>query len=201
MIRTNERRRQFVEAVSAAINARKRARKMLSENDLSTREEMILTRQHELNRKAKSLLDQEADSEQVLRIIFDQWTDLNREIKQLRLARRLRSHRSTTQNSFVLRAVRERNAAELRSTQKLLSASGVSEIRLHRFEAKLKLLEEHEDEQLLVDEGTGEAEETEFSCWLEDLKTTNKTMKCLPSVQHLESRLEALKEIPPLHLE
>ena len=155
-MKTNDRRRQFVSAVSSAIHARKMARVLASEQELCTQEEIITRKQHDLNKKAKALIDLEEDCFiQELRLIFDQLSHLDRRLKQLRIARKLGAAKSSTENSFFLRAMREGNVRELRFAQKLMAASGCSERQLEKCEAKLHLLEENEEEQDDQDEEDG----------------------------------------------
>ena len=213
IIRTNDKRRQFVSAVCTALRARKMARNMLSDQEISTKEEMLFKQRLQLNQRAQSLIEESGASEGLLRVIFDEVKDIDRELKQLRIARKLGSERTSTRNSFFLRVMRERNASELRSAQKLLSASGMSERQLQRCEGKLQLLSEQEQDEEEQESEAGSGE-TEFSAWIESLKKSSSLskLKCLaersptppqtrspspppppPSVSYLEGRLQALK--------
>ena len=150
--------------------------------DISTEEELLLQRQEELTRRAAVLLV--GEELEILRNIFTELRQIRRQMRQLRMARRVMARRAAEEANQFIRALREETGEEAFSTQRLLAAAGVS--KLDRMEAKL--VESESESESDSDEEEG------FTEWVEELRLQRRKQ---PSVRELERRLQALKQSTP----
>lgn len=184
-IKTNDRRRNTQEGYASAIRMRSlagnRDKRQKFEQRTSAEILVVVHQLEQLHNKAVVLASSPFGSMKTLKDIFEEMKVLKREKEQLTQAQNLEAQKSRTQTNFLLRAIREQNVQELRSTQKLLLSSGLSDRELQRKEAKLELMneviEEPCNQQELEEEVT--EEEVHFKAWLAELRSCPRSQPFL----------------------